>query len=43
VDNALSELNTAELKAKARENLEINWGHIEGDINQQQDLLEYLD
>lgn len=43
VDNALSELNTAELKAKARENLEINWGHIEGNINQQQDLLEYLD
>lgn len=43
VGNALSELNTSELKSKARENLEINWGHIEGDINQQQDLLEYLD
>ena len=43
VGNALSELNTSELKDKARENLEINWGHIEGDITHQKDLITYLE
>ena len=46
VGNALSELNTADLKTKARENLGINdnieWGNIEGVLEDQEDLINYI-
>ena len=46
VDNALSEFSTAELKAKARENLgvddQIEWGEIRGSLDDQTDLKQYL-
>ena len=46
-ENALSELDTPELKAKARENLEITnkveWGNIQGELDNQEDLKQYLE
>ena len=46
VGNALSELNTSELKSKAKENLGIDdsveWGEIKGQIEEQKDLKELL-
>ena len=46
VNKALSELNTEELKARARKNLGINknisWGDIQGDIENQEDLKQQL-
>lgn len=45
-DNALSEFDTEDLKAKARENLgvddQIEWGEIQGSLEHQTDLHIYI-